>query len=104
MDTSYRKIRIQYLKAELELRRLTCESLAHKFERQKLTSEHRSDLLDCWEGLLLESHRLQVMLDLLEGDEKEAVLSGNLDSSSWDSQQFTSFTDLYRAKDKTSIA
>ena len=101
MDTAYRTIRIQYLKAELELRRLTSESLAHKFERKPLTGEQRTELLECWEEMLHESHKLQVMLDLLEGDEKEAALSGKLDSLTWDSQQFTSFIDLYRAKDKT---
>ena len=104
MDYSYRKIRIQYLKAELELRRLTCESLAHKFERHPLTHDQRTELLDCWEDLLKESHKLQVMLDLLEGEEKEAALNGMNDSASWDSQQFTSFNGFYSAKDKTPAA
>ena len=101
MDYSYRKIRIQYLKAELEFRKFTCESLARKFERRSLTAEQRADLLDFWEDMVRECHKFQAMLDLLEGEETEAALSGMNDSGSWDSQQFPNFAELYGAKDKT---
>jgi hypothetical protein len=74
--------------------------LARKFERRTLTSEERSDLLDFWEDMVQECHKFQVMLDLLVGEETEAVLSGMNDGGSWDSQQFPSFDDLYCAKEK----
>ena len=104
MDPSYRKIRIELLRGEVELRGLTCESFARKFERQQLTGEQRSELLNLWEDLLKESHLLQVMLDVLEKEEMEAALGGAYGSTLLDSQRFAGFTGSYQAKDKTSMA
>jgi hypothetical protein len=94
-------LRIEFLREELELRRLTCELLVRRFERQSLSSEERSDLLQSWEDMLNESHLLQSTLDLLERDEKEAALSEISGDTQLDLEQFRCFTWFYHAKDKT---
>jgi hypothetical protein len=93
MDPSYRKVRIEFLREEVEFRRLTCESLARKFERQPLTSQEKSELLHTWEDLLKESNVLQAMLDLLEREDRDALLSA-ASGCTW----------FYHAKDRTPMA
>jgi 6-phosphogluconate dehydrogenase len=104
LESSFRKLRIQFLRAELELHRLSCESLARKFEKRPLTYEKRADLFRRWEDTLKESHLLQAMLDLLESEEKEALRSGISSIALPASQKFTYFTWFYHAKDKTPAA
>ncbi len=104
METSFRKLRIQFLKAELEIRRLSCESLACKFEKRPLTYEQRTDLFRRWEDTLKESHLLQAMLDMLEREDKEHTRTGMSGSMLPDSQRFTFFTWFYHAKNKTPAA
>ena len=104
MESTFRKLRIQFLRAELELRRLSCESLAHKFEKRPLTYDQRTDLFRRWEETLKESHLLQAMLDMLEREEKEAVRAGMIGTTLPDSQRFTFFTWFYHAKNKTPAA
>jgi hypothetical protein len=69
-------VRVEFLREELEVRRLNCESLVHRFERQSLTCEEKLDLLDRWEIMLKESHLLQATVELLEREELEVALSG----------------------------
>lgn len=104
MESSFRKLRIQFLKAELELRRLACESLARKFETRTLTYEQRTDLFKRWEDTLKESHLLQATLDMLEQEERLAVRKGMRGSTLPDSQRLTYFTWFYHAKDRTPTA
>jgi hypothetical protein len=101
LESSFRKLRIQFLKAELELRRLSCDSLVRKFEKRPLTFEQRSELFRRWEDLLKESHLLQALLDMLEREEKEAAQKGMTASTLPDSQRFTFFTWFYHAKERT---
>lgn len=101
MESSFRKLRIEFLRAEMELRRLTCESLARKFEEGPLTYEQRSQIFRRWEEALKESHLLQATLDTLEQEEKEAAWNGMTGSTLPDSKRFTYFTWFYHAKDRT---
>jgi hypothetical protein len=87
--------------SELEQLRLTCESLALRFESEPLARVEKSDLLHRWEDLLKESHMLQAMLDLLEREETEAALSGANGTSLPDARRFTCF---YHAKDRMPMA
>jgi len=103
LESSFRKLRIQFLKAELEIHRLSCESLARKFERRPLTYEQRTDLFRRWEDTLKESHLLQAMLDMLEREDKD-TRAGMSGSTLPDSQRFTFFTWFYHAKNKTPAA
>ena len=104
MESSFRKLRIQFLRAELELRRLTCESLARKFETHSLSYEQRTDLFKRWEDTLKESHLLQATLDMLEQEEKISRRKGMRASTLPDSQRLTFFTWFYHAKDRTPTA
>jgi len=104
LESSFRKIRIQFLTAELQRRRLSCESLARNLEKRPLTDEQRTDLLRSWEDTLKESHLLQAMLDMLVHDEKDAARKGVTGDTVPDSQQFTFFTWFYHAKDKAPAA
>lgn len=104
MESSFRKLRIEFLRAEMELRRLTCESLARKFEERPLTYDQRSQLFRRWEDTLKESHLLQATLDTLEREENESAWSGMTGSTLPDSQRFTFFTWFYHAKDRTPAA
>ena len=103
MKSSFRELRIQYLTAELELRRVACNSLARKFEERSLTFEQRADLFRRWEDALKESHLLQSMLGTLEREE-ELEHKGTSASTLPDSQRFTFFTWFYHAKDRTPTA
>jgi hypothetical protein len=104
LESSFRKLRIQFLKAELEIRRLSCESLARKFEKRPLTYEQRTDLFRRWEDTLKESHLLQALLDMLEREDQEHTRTGMSGSTLPDSQRFTFFTWFYHAKNKTPAA
>jgi hypothetical protein len=104
LESSFRKLRIQFLRAELELRKLTCDSLARKFERNTLTFAQRSELFRRWEETLKESHLLQAMLDMLEREEKDAMRKGKNTTTLRDAQRFTFFTWFYHAKDRTPTA
>jgi hypothetical protein len=104
LEATFRKLRIQFLKAELEIRRLSCESLASKFEKRPLPCEQRTDLFRRWEDTLKESHLLQALLDMLEREDKEHRRTGMSGCTLPDSQRFTFFTWFYHAKNKTPAA
>ena len=104
MDSSFRKLRIQFLRAELELRRLQCEGISRKFEGCPLNFEQRDGLFKRWEDSLKESHLLQAMLDMLEREEKESRRMGMSASTVPDSKRYTFFTWFYHAKDRTPTA
>jgi hypothetical protein len=89
LESSFRKLRIQFIRAELE---------------RPLTYEQRTDLFRRWEDTLKESHLLQAMLDMLEREEKETARKGMSGDTMTDSQRFTFFTWFYHAKDKTPAA
>ena len=86
------------------MRRLSCESLARKFEKRPLSYEQRTELFKRWEESLKESHLLQAMLDMLLREEKEDARGGTSGSVQLDSQRFTFFTWFYHAKSKTPAA
>lgn len=104
MESSFRKLRIEFLRGEMELRRLACESLARKFEEGPLSYEQKAQLFRRWEDALKESHLLQATLDTLEREEIEAAWNGMTGSTLPDSQRFTFFTWFYHAKDRTPAA
>jgi hypothetical protein len=104
LESSFRKLRIQFLRAELELRKLTCDSLARRFERNTLTFAQRSELFRRWEDTLKESHLLQAMLEMFEREEKDAARKGKDANILLDGQRFTFFTWFYHAKDRTPTA
>ena len=104
MDSSFRKLRVQFLRAELELRRLQCDGLSRKFESRPLSPEQRVDLFKRWEDTLKESHLLQAMLEMLEREEKETLRMGMSASTLPDSKRYTFFTWFYHAKDRTPTA
>lgn len=64
------KLKIQTLKAQLALRSFVCASLAQEFDTAMLTFEQRAILAHRWDETLKESHVLQIMLDLLERQER----------------------------------
>lgn len=86
------------------MRRLSCESLARKFEKRPLNYEQRTKLFQQWEETLKESHLLQAMLDMLVREEKQDARDGMSGSVKLESQKFTFFTWFYHAKSKTPAA
>ena len=71
MESMIQKLRIQALQAQLALRQHLCASLAEEFESPKLTVKPRTALAHRRDDTLKESHVLQLMIDLLERQEKE---------------------------------
>jgi hypothetical protein len=71
LESIIRKLRVHTLKAQLALRHLICESLAKEFETA-LTFERRAALARKWDVTLKEGHVFQLMLDLLERQERES--------------------------------
>jgi hypothetical protein len=74
LESVIRKLRIQMLKAQLALRQHQCATLAEEFEAPTLSVKQRAVLADHRDVSLKESHVLQLMLDLLEMQENEALL------------------------------
>ena len=71
MELIISKLRIQTLKAQLVLRQFYCASLAMEFETEVLTTNQKAGLAYRWDDMLKESYVLQLMIDLLERQEKE---------------------------------
>jgi hypothetical protein len=70
MELIISKPRIQSLKAQTVLRQFHCESLAVEFEDEGLTTNQKAGLAYRWDDMLKESQVLQLMLDLLERQER----------------------------------
>jgi hypothetical protein len=66
-----RKLRVQNLTAQVALRRYVCEFLAREFQTPTLTTHERAALAHRWDISLKESYVFQLMLDLIERQEKE---------------------------------
>jgi len=66
-----RKLRVQNLKAQIALRRYVCEFLAREFRNPALTTQEKTALARRWDIALQESYVFQLMLDLIERQEKE---------------------------------
>ena len=71
MELIISKARIQALIAQMVLRQFHRESLAKEFETEYLTTIQKAGLAYRWDDILKESHVLQLMIDLLERQEKE---------------------------------
>ncbi len=66
MELIISKLRIQTLKARWLLRQFHCESLEMEF-----STNQKAGLAYRWDDMLKEGHVLQLMIDLLERQEKE---------------------------------
>ena len=73
MELIISKPRIQSLKAQMVLRQFHCESLAVEFEAEGQTINRKAGLAYPWDDMLKESQVLQLMLDLLERQERKGV-------------------------------
>jgi hypothetical protein len=73
MELIISKPRIQTLKAQTVLRQFHCESLAVEFKIECLTISRKAGLAYRWDDMLKESQVLQLMLDLLERQERKGV-------------------------------
>jgi hypothetical protein len=71
LESVIHKLRIHTLQAQLALRQHLCASLAKEFEAGNLTVEQKAALAHRWDDTLKESWVLQLMIDLLERQEKE---------------------------------
>jgi hypothetical protein len=66
------KLRIQTLKTQLVLRQFHCASLAMEFETEVLmTNQEAERPAYRWDDMLKDSYILQLMIDLLERQERE---------------------------------
>jgi hypothetical protein len=71
MELIISKPRIQSLQAQMVLRQFHCESLAVEFETEGLTINRKATLAYPWDDMLKESQVLQLVMDLIERQEKE---------------------------------
>jgi uncharacterized protein (DUF2225 family) len=71
MELIISKLRIHTLKAQWLLRQFHCESLEKEFETEHLTTNQKAAPAYRWDDMLKEGHVLQLMIDLLEKQEKE---------------------------------
>lgn len=74
METLIRRLRIHFLSAQLELRRLKCTSLALEFEKTALSDQQKALLFRQWEATLKESHHLRFQLEQQQREDKLAAL------------------------------
>jgi len=65
MESIIRRLRINSLKAQVELRRLQSDSFSREFDAAT-TAEHKAPIRLQWEQATKERHTLQLMLELLE--------------------------------------
>lgn len=72
METVIRRLRIRNLKAQVALRKLIRESLAKEFEAA-LSVEDRAVFAQRADSALKEQYVLQLMVDLLERQERETA-------------------------------
>lgn len=70
MESIIRKLRIQTLRAQSELRRLQGESFAKKLSAAA-TDEQRTDLAREWDKAIQAKHATRLMMDLMERQERE---------------------------------
>ena len=78
MELIISKLRIQALKAQWLLRQFHCESLEMEFETEGPTTNQKAGLAYRWDDMLKEGHVLQLVIDLLERQEKEKRDAGFL--------------------------
>jgi hypothetical protein len=71
MELIISKLKIHTLKAQWLLRQFHCESLEMDFETERLTTNRKAGLAYRWDDMLKEGHVLQLMIDLLERQEKQ---------------------------------
>jgi len=71
LESMIHKLRVQALQTQLALRKFVCASLAKEFEVESLSVKQRAALAHHWDDTLKESYVLQLMIDLLERQEKE---------------------------------
>lgn len=72
MEGFVRKLKIQSLKAQIDEKRQFSTELARGFERIG-SSEERTRTARCFDDTLKQMHAMQLMLELLERHEREAV-------------------------------
>lgn len=70
MESIIRKLWIQTLRAQSELRRLQCEFFAKKLSAA-VTDEQRTELAREWDKAIEAKHATRLMQDLLERQERE---------------------------------
>ncbi len=67
-----RKFRIRSLKAQIEQCQFICATIAAQFENANLKTKQKAELAHRWDETLKKSHALQLTLDALEKQEKQA--------------------------------
>jgi hypothetical protein len=72
MQPSTRKTMIQAMKAQVDVCRLQCQNLSADFETAR-TFEERSRLARRWDQFLKTGYAAQLMLALLERQERESL-------------------------------
>jgi len=82
MESVIRKMTMQAYRAQVALRERMSESLAKKFEGENLTLEQKAKIAHQWDKVLKEKHAFQVMLDLLEKQDKQGPASERTQPSS----------------------
>jgi hypothetical protein len=73
LESIIRRLRINTLKAQVALRQSKCASLNSLFEAKSLTDEQRSEITRRRDESLEESYVLQLMVELLERQEREKL-------------------------------
>ena len=79
MQSMFRKLRIEALKAKLELCQHQCASLAAEFETATSPGE-KSAIAQRWDRAMKENHSLQFKLATLEKLEKEKNAESGVNS------------------------
>ena len=74
MELANLKLWITNLKAQVALREYMCASLAKEFENPDTPSTRRTALAYRWDATLKEGHFLQLLIDLLEKQEREGKI------------------------------
>jgi hypothetical protein len=71
LESAFRKLWIDTLKAQVALRKFICESLAEEFEDPSSTSARKARLAYLWDGAIKDTNLIQLLMDLLERQERE---------------------------------
>jgi hypothetical protein len=70
MDAVFRRLKVNHLKARIEVCHLQSMSIAHEFEGAGSLAE-KSAIARKWDIVLKDSHHMRLALDLLEREEAE---------------------------------
>ena len=68
-----RKLTMQTYKAQVALRESMSEILARELEGENLTIERKAEIADQWDTVLKEKYAFQLLLDLLERQQKQGT-------------------------------